>query len=59
MMINWDITPATIWRKRLNDLRAVNELDSIQFNQLIGIDTQKKKLVDNTLRGAGSSPDIS
>jgi len=50
MMIDWDTTPAAIWRKRLNGLRAVHELGRIQLNQLIGIEAQKQKLVGNTER---------
>lgn len=49
-MINWETTPAAVWRKRLNGLKAIKNLDSIRLNQLIGIETQKQKLMDNTAR---------
>lgn len=49
-MIDWQITLAAVWRKRLNGLRAVTDLDGIRLHQLVGIDTQKQKLLANTER---------
>lgn len=50
MRIDWSITPAAIWRPRRGHLRAVKELDPIQLEQLLGIDSQKQKLIANTER---------
>lgn len=47
-MIDWEKTAAAIWRRRRSALRAVVDLDPIILDQLLGIDLQKQKLVDNT-----------
>lgn len=50
MSIDWNTTPAAIWRPRRGALRAVKDLDPIQLEHLLSIDLQKQKLVDNTER---------
>lgn len=50
MSIDWSKTPAAIWRPRRGILRPVKDLDPIQLDQLLGIDQQKQKLIDNTER---------
>lgn len=55
-MINWNNTHAAIWRQRKEILRPVVQLDSIQLNELLGIDGQKTKLVENTERFLAGLP---
>lgn len=50
MSIDWNKTPAAIWRSRRCILRPVKDLDPIRLDQLLGIDLQKQKLIDNTER---------
>lgn len=49
-MINWEETPAAIWRKRKGRLRGVTDIDPIQLQNLIGIDHQITQLRQNTER---------
>jgi len=49
-MINWDDTKAAIWRQNKAKLRAVYHIDPVQLQDLVGIDQQKQRLVDNTER---------
>ncbi|OZG70788.1 ATPase [Hahella sp. CCB-MM4] len=48
MSINWNETPAAIWRQLKGSLRAVRTIDPIRLDQLLGIDDQKHTLVRNT-----------
>jgi len=48
MNIQWQETPAAIWRPLKGHLRAVKTIDGIQLNQLLGVDDQKRTLVRNT-----------
>lgn len=48
--IDWNHIPAAIWRPHRQALRAVTRIDSIQLDQLLGIDRQKEALVRNTER---------
>ena len=50
VMIDWNQTRAAIWRSRKGALRAVNQIDDIRLDQLLGIDQQKQSLIDNTER---------
>ena len=50
MSIDWNNTAAAIWRPRRGALRPVQQLDDISLDQLLGIDPQKQKLVENTER---------
>lgn len=49
-MINWEETPAAIWRRRKGYLRGVKKVDPIQLGSLVGIERQKNLLCDNTER---------
>ena len=49
-MIDWNMTFAAIWRQRKEYLRPVRQLDSIRLHDLLGIETQKRQLVENTER---------
>ena len=48
MTIDWNSTLAAIWRSRRQQLRAVSQLDPITLSELLAIDEQKQKLIDNT-----------
>jgi predicted AAA+ superfamily ATPase len=50
MSIDWSKTAAAIWRPRRGYLKAVEHIDQIALDQLIGIDTQKQQLLHNTQR---------
>ncbi|MGR9099533.1 MAG: ATP-binding protein [Gammaproteobacteria bacterium] len=47
-MIDWSTTQAAIWRRRKETLRPVRQLDPIRLHELLGIDDQKRRLVENT-----------
>jgi predicted AAA+ superfamily ATPase len=47
-MIDWSDTYAAIWRSRASQLRAVKQIDTISLEKLVGIDAQKKQIVENT-----------
>ena len=47
-MINWQKTHAALWRQHTEQLRAVQRLDAIELDSLVGIDRQKEQLVANT-----------
>lgn len=55
-MIDWSITYAAIWRQRNEYLRPVVQLDPIRLADLIGIEHQKQKLIDNTERFLAGLP---
>lgn len=48
--INWQSTLAAIWRSQRRYLRPVTSLDPIRLDQLVGIDAQKIRLLENTRR---------
>lgn len=50
MNIDWNDTIAAVWRQQKSTLRPVNSVDPITLDALIGIDRQKKELVNNTER---------
>jgi uncharacterized protein len=56
IMIDWELTNAAIWRRRQECLRPVIQVDSIQLNELLGIDQQKQQLVENTERFLAAKP---
>lgn len=56
MALDWNNTPAAIWRSRRGVLRPVQALDPIRLDQLLGIDAQKQKLVHNTERFLSGLP---
>ena len=49
-MIDWNTTYAAIWRQRQAVLRPVRQIDPIRLDQLLGIDSQKQQMVNNTER---------
>ncbi len=55
-MINWEETPAAIWRRRKGRLRGVTNLDPVQLQSLVGIDRQIEQLVYNTERFLNGLP---
>lgn len=56
MTIDWETTPAAIWRQRTEHLRPVRHLDPIGLQQLLGIDQQKQALLRNTDRFLAGKP---
>jgi hypothetical protein len=50
MSIDWQQTPAAIWRRHRNGLRAVQDLDLVRLDQLLVVERQKQALVANTER---------
>jgi len=55
-MIDWDSTYAAIWRQRQEYLRPVKQIDPVRLDQLLGIDTQKQRLIENTERFLSAQP---
>lgn len=55
-MIDWKITYAAVWRQTKQYLRPVSRLDSIRLEDLVGIDSQKKRLIENTERFLSGLP---
>ena len=55
-MIDWSHTFAAIWRPRKATLRAVHHIDPVSVDDLVGIDTQKQRLLDNTKRFLEGKP---
>lgn len=56
MIIDWNTTNAAIWRPRKHRLRPVKQLDPIRLSDLLGIDRQKRQLIDNTERFLSGKP---
>jgi predicted AAA+ superfamily ATPase len=54
--IDWQQTYAAIWRNSRQYLRPVEHIDPIRLQQLIGIENQKKRVVDNTQRFLAGKP---
>lgn len=48
--IDWNHTPAAIWRSQRKRLKAIRHIDPVTPDQLIGIDRQKSQLLANTER---------
>ncbi|MGR9053722.1 MAG: ATP-binding protein, partial [Gammaproteobacteria bacterium] len=55
-MIDWTTTSAAIWRQRKETLRAVRHADPIRLDELLGIDEQKRRLVENTEKFLSGQP---
>jgi hypothetical protein len=51
-----EVTYAAIWRQRQAYLRPVKQIDPVRLNQLLGIETQKQRLIDNTERFLAAQP---
>jgi len=56
MNIDWNKIYAAIWRQRKAYLRPVHNIDAVSLSDLVGIDQQKQKLVENTLRFINHKP---
>lgn len=54
--IDWDTTPAAIWRPRTETLRPVTHTDPIRFSQLLGIDRQVAAIRQNTEQFLAKAP---
>ncbi|MBV2121034.1 MAG: ATP-binding protein [Candidatus Thiodiazotropha sp. (ex Ctena orbiculata)] len=50
MSIDWQKINAAVWRPRKGYLRGIERIDPIKLSQLVGIDEQKRQLIDNTER---------
>lgn len=50
MKVDWNDCKAAIWRGRSQTLRAVRRTDDIRLTQLLGIERQKRLVVENTER---------
>lgn len=55
-MIDWNEIYAAIWRQRKGYLRPVQHVDPVQLDQLVGIENQKHRLLDNTQRFMQQKP---
>jgi predicted AAA+ superfamily ATPase len=53
---DWHTTHAAIWRQHKECLRPVARLDTIRLKDLVGIDEQKRQLLDNTERFLSGMP---
>lgn len=47
-MIDWTNTYAALWRCRQAKLKGIKDIDSISLDTLVGIETQKKQIIENT-----------
>lgn len=56
MNINWQTTVAAVWRSNKQSLKAVKTIDVVYLDQLIGIDRQKKELIENTKNFIAKKP---
>ncbi|MDG9670777.1 ATP-binding protein [Hahella sp. CR1] len=56
MSIDWNVTPAAIWRQFKGNLRAVREIDPVRFDELLNVDRQKAALRRNTERFLAGKP---
>jgi len=49
-LIDWSTTLAAVWRPNRRELKPIKHVDPIRLDQLVGINQQKGKLIENTLR---------
>jgi len=56
MKIDWNQIYAAIWRQNKTLLKPVIHIDSISLDSLVGIDHQKRELINNTERFIGQKP---
>lgn len=54
--IDWQQHAAAVWRGRSGHLRVVTARDPIRLDDLLGIDTQKQKVIQNTERFLNGQP---
>jgi len=50
MEVDWNRTYAAVWRSKTAYLRPVHRLDPVSLETLIGVETQKDRLCENTER---------
>lgn len=55
-LFDWKKTPAAVWRNQKQQLRPVKLIDPIRLSALLGIDSQKQQLVENTQRFIAGKP---
>src|SRR5690606_11485084 len=55
-LMNWHEIHAAVWRASSHGLRAVKHLDSVRFEDLLGVDSQVAKLKQNTERFMRGQP---
>ena len=55
-MIDWNHNYAAVWRPRKAQLRTVHHIDPIALDDLVGVDRQKQRLLDNTQRFIAAKP---
>lgn len=48
--IDWNNTLAAVWRPQRNRLREIRTIDPVRPEQLLGVDRQKQRLMENTER---------
>ena len=53
---DWAQSPAAVWRRHRSGLRAIRRLDPISWDDLTGIDRQKRALARNTERFLAGEP---
>lgn len=56
MAIDWNTTPAALWRGHREELRAVRNIDPIGLDDLVGVERQKQALLHNTERFVAGLP---
>ncbi|SDV99705.1 ATP-binding protein [Marinobacter mobilis] len=54
--IDWAATPAAVWRRHRQGLRAIRRLDPVQWQALTGIERQQAALARNTERFLSGQP---
>lgn len=54
--IDWQQEVAAIWRSRRQYFRVIRDRDPIRFADLLGVDEQKRKLMQNTERFLAGQP---
>lgn len=54
--INWAETPAAVWRRHRQGLRAIRRLDPVGWADLTGIERQQAALARNTERFLAGEP---
>ena len=54
--LNWNKTIAAIWRPRQQQLKAVDDVDLMKIDRLLGMDRQKKAFIKNIEKFLKSKP---
>ena len=56
MNLDWQTIPAAVWRQQKGVLRAVQSVDPVALDSLVGVDKQKAELLRNTERFLAKQP---